>query len=204
MDDRPRPAEVPDPRLWVRLAPGWTPDPGLRWYIAGSSLTHRGHFHVCRETGYQHRTVNVGDVTETSPEAAIWINGFLHGQLPKPEEFLGRDDALILAEDAEDERRWRDWNRRFLARGFEPSRLGPLPPRDPRLSDLGVPLAWCYVGDRYRTWVDGDWRLAEPQPETPDESGWFWPGSECETAGAHELCDDGDLTYCERCHLVEA
>jgi hypothetical protein len=127
--------------LWVRLAPEVGPDPELRWLIAGSASTHRGRFHLCSTAGDLHRSASLYEVIEASHEALWWLDGFLTGQRASLWEFLGSDDELFEASDADDVKRWEAWNRRLVEDGDCPSSLERLPARDGRLGDLGAPGA---------------------------------------------------------------
>jgi hypothetical protein len=174
----------------------------MRWLIFGSAHTHRGHFHVCSSVGEEHRSVNAADVVEMSTEAAWWLDGFLQGQQADLWEFLGRDVVLFEAADADDELRWREWNDRFRRLGH--GHLSTLPNRTPQLSEFEAPVPWCYVGGMYRVWRDADWRVADPQPNNPDDDGGFWPGSQCATLGEHDLEQiDENLIICQRCHEAD-
>ena len=193
----------PDDRFWVRLGGGWTPDPDLRWRINGNGHTHRGHFHVCAIGQDLHRTVNMGDVVETSPDAGVWLAGFLSGQEVDLFEFMGSSDELCDAADEADFVRWQRWNEEFRRLGYSPSPVRPVPPAAVELRALVDPLAWTYVADLYRVWRDGAWVVAEPQPvPTADRRGWTWPNTRCASRGHHSLEQIGSVTVCEDCHQV--
>jgi hypothetical protein len=182
-----------------------TPDPKLRWRIDGSAHTHRGHFHVCAIGDDRHRSVNMGDVIEASPEAGLWLAGFLHGQESDFFEFIGSSDELDEAADEHDYDRWRAWNERFRALGYAPSQLNEMPPPVPELDEIVEPRPWAFVAGLYRVWTDGVWRVANPQPVLGDPDateGWTWPGTRCETRGHHSLEDLEEVTMCEDCHQV--
>jgi len=191
----------PNPALWVRLSSQESTHADLRWLIAGSARTHRGHFHVCSADGEHHRSVNLADVAEASGPARTWIDGFLHGQEATLWEFLGEDIALYDAAGPDDEQRLNAWNRRFLELGYGP-RLEVLPARSAALDKVDPPLPWCYVGGLFRVWSQNEWRVAVPQPPSEDDSGWLWPGSECAYLDEHDLGDDGEFSLCGRCHRV--
>jgi hypothetical protein len=184
-----------------------TPDPNLKWRIDGSAHTHRGHFHVCAIGEDQHRSVNVSDVVEASPEARIWLAGFLHGQEPEFFEFMGRSEELDDAADEADYERWSDWNDRFRALGYAPSSLGELPPPILELDHVVDPMPWAFVGGLYRVWHDGAWQVAAPQPtltRSGAKEGWTWPGTPCEERGHHSLEQLDKIMLCEDCHEVSA
>jgi hypothetical protein len=128
----------PDERIWVTLKPEWTPDPDLRWSIEGSAHTHRGHLHVSARDRSLLATVHPGDITGASPEAWLWIDGFLRGQEAGLFEFLGRSLDLYDNHDDGDIARWLAWNQCFRRHGWAPP-LRPVPAADPVLSELSGP-----------------------------------------------------------------
>ena len=152
----------PDERIWVRLGPQRTPDPDLRWLIEGSAHTHRGHLHVSAQDGSLAATVHPGDITDASPEARLWIDGFLRGQEAGLFEFLGRSLDLYDNHDDGDVARWLAWNQRFRRHGWAPP-LWPVPAADPALNGLSGPQPWSYSGGRFWVWRDA-WVVADPQP----------------------------------------
>ena len=193
----------PDERMWVRLKPEWTPDPDLRWSIEGSAHTHRGHLHVSARNRSLLATVHPGDITEASPEAWLWIDGFLRGQEAGLFEFLGRSPDLYDNHDDGDVARWLAWNQRFRGHGWAPP-LRPVPAADPMLNELSGPQPWAYSGGRFWVWQEGRWAVADPQPQDPDPDspGQAWPGTRCVRRGHHLLADCGAISVCEDCHLT--
>ena len=150
----------PDERIWVRLRPECTPDPDLRWSIEGSANTHRGHLHVSARDGSLLATVHPGEITEASPEAWLWIDGFLRGQEAGLFEFLGRSLDLLDNHDDGDIARWLAWNQRFRRQGWAPP-LWPVPAADPVLSELSGRQPWAYSAGRFWVWqtAPGSWRI---------------------------------------------
>ncbi|MBV9448269.1 MAG: hypothetical protein JO345_20480 [Streptosporangiaceae bacterium] len=196
----------PDERIWVTLKPGWTPDPRLRWSIDGNAHTHRGHLHVSARRSELQMTVHAGDIADASPEARLWIDGFLCGQEAGLFEFLGCSPRLYDSHDEEDISRWMAWNERFRHRGWAPP-LHTMPRPDPALDGVAAPQPWTYVAGRFRVWQDGAWTEADPQPEDAeqDNPGRVWPGTICSQRGYHELAVCyGSTTICESCHFVMA
>jgi hypothetical protein len=181
-----------------------TPDPNLKWRIDGSAHTHRGHFHVCAIGEDRHRSVNMSHVVEASPDALIWLAGFLHGQEPEFFEFMVRSDELDEAADEADYDRWRDWNDRFRKLGYPPSELNELPRPIPELDYVVDPVPWTFVGGCYRIWQHGAWQVATPQPalNAVGREGWAWPGTLCEERGRHCLEQLDRISLCEDCHEV--
>jgi hypothetical protein len=202
--DRGWPVPWPDDRFWIRLG-RMTPDTNLKWRIDGSAHTHRGHFHVCAMGLDEHRSVNMLDVIEASPEAQIWLAGFLHGQESDFFEFIGRSDELDEAADQDDYERWMAWNERFRQLGYAPSAPNEMPPMMPQLSSVTDPRPWVYVAALYRVWQDGHWEVSDPQPVLSDADatqGWTWPGTPCELRGHHSIDQVGEIALCEDCHQV--
>jgi hypothetical protein len=193
----------PDERIWVTLKPELTPDPALRWSIEGSARTHRGHLHVSARDGSLLATVHPGDIAEASPEAWLWIDGFLRGQEAGLFEFLGRSLGLYDNHDDGDSARWVAWNERFRRRGWAPP-LWPVPAADPALDELDGAQPWAYSGGRFWVWQDGAWLVADPQPPDPDPDnpGRAWPGTSCVQRGNHRLATLGELSACEDCHWI--
>ena len=195
----------PDDRIWVRLKSRWTPDPNIRWRIDGNAHTHRGHFWVSALDETVTRTVNATDVVDASPEARLWLDGFLRGQEATLFEFMGSSEDLLARADAEDLARWQDWNTRFRATGSAPG-LNHLPASVDALGLIADPQPWCYVAARYWVWGDGAWVVATPQPdEVEPVLGWAWPNTICASRGHHSLADAyGPISVCEDCHEVTA
>jgi hypothetical protein len=196
----------PDDRIWVRLKPGWTSDPNIRWRIEGNAHTHRGHFHVSARNGSLSRTVNAADVVDASPEARLWLDGFLRGQEATLLEFMGSSEDLLARVDDDDLARWQTWNARFRANGSAPG-LNHLPPRVQALGRIADPVPWCHVAGRYWIWQEDAWVVASPQPDaTQAVAGWAWQDSICAARAHHSLSDDdyGPVVVCEDCHEVTA
>jgi hypothetical protein len=193
----------PDERVWVTLKPELTPDPDLRWSIEGSAHTHRGHLHVSARGGSLQATVHPGDIATASPEARLWIDGFLCGQEAGLFEFLGRSLEQYDNHDDDDIARWLAWNERFRRRGWAPP-LWPMPAADPVLDDLSGPQPWAYAGGRFWVWQDSAWIVADPQPQdpAPDNPGQAWPGTMCVQRGHHLLASLGAISACEDCNYV--
>lgn len=193
----------PDERVWVRLKPGWTPEPGLRWLVEGSAHTHRGHLHVSARGGSLRATVHPGDIADASPAGWLWIDGFLRGQEAGLFEFLGRSPERYDSHDDGDIARWVAWNERFRRLGWAPP-LRPVPAASPVLDEFPGPCPWAYSGGRFWVWQDGVWAVADPQPhgQDPGYPGRAWPGTVCMQRGHHLLASFGPVTACEDCHYV--
>jgi hypothetical protein len=169
-----------DERIWVTLKPDWTPDRDLK------------------------PTVHPGDIAGASPEARLWLDGFLCGQEAGLFEFLGSSVELLdMADDDDDVVRWKAWNAGFRRRGWAP-RLQTMPSADPALDELPVPQPWVYVGGRFWVWQAGAWVVEDPQPAgaDADSPGWARPGGICAQRGHHLYADFGSFSACEDCHHV--
>jgi hypothetical protein len=159
---------------------------------------------VSARRGDLRMTVHAGDIADASPEARLWIDGFLRGQEAGLLEFLGCSPELYDSHDEEDINRWMAWNDRFRRRGCAPP-LHAMPQPDPVLDAVAAPRPWTYVAGRFWVWQDGAWTEADPQPEDagPGNPGQVWPGTICGQRGYHELAVCyGSATICEDCHLV--
>ena len=134
------------------------------------------------------------EVLDASDVSRAWIDGFLAGNEPQPDEMFG---AGIYDADESDPRwrRWRDAVRQFRATGFWAH--GPwhdlIPfPRGARLPEF----VWTLRGDEVWTWDSVSWVRAEPQPERHTQ---LLLDTVCEQRGhhdvtavtsAHAVCDD--------------
>jgi hypothetical protein len=192
----------PNDRVWVRLTPGWTPDPDILWRVEGNAHTHRGHFHVSALDGTLTRTVNATDVVDASLEGRFWLGGFLRGQEATLFEFMGRSEELLDGVDDDDLARWQDWNARFRLNGSAPP-LNDLPPSVEVLRHIVEPVPWCHVAGRYWVWRDGGWLVASPQPDGAENvAGWAWPDTVCASRRHHSLEVHGVVAVCQDCHEV--
>lgn len=113
--------------------------------VLGAAYTHRGHLHVSARDGSLLATVQPGDITDASPEAWLWIDGFLRGHEAGLFEFLGRSLDLLDNHDDADIARWLAWNQRFRRHGWA-SPLWPVPAADPVLSELCRRSRTCVTG----------------------------------------------------------
>jgi hypothetical protein len=193
----------PDERIWVTLKPDWTPDPDLKFSILGSAHTHRGHLHVSARGRDLNPTVHPGDIADASPEARLWLDGFLCGQEAGLLEFLGSSVELLDAADDDDVVRWKAWNAGFRRRGWAPP-LETVPSADPALDELAAPQPWVYIGGRFWVWQAGAWVVEDPQPTDADadSAGWALPGGRCAQRGHHLYADFGPFSACEDCHHI--
>jgi hypothetical protein len=98
-----------------------------RCFLGGNAHTHPGHIHAWSEELGALVTIRKDDVTEASPLARAWIDGFLVGNEPDFADWLGvpweEADEHYHADDpmfAE----WTDDLRRFRQRGWIPLRSG--------------------------------------------------------------------------------
>jgi hypothetical protein len=156
--------------------------PDIRWPIEGNAHTHRGHFHVSARDGGLSRTVNAADVVDASPEARLWLDGFLRGQEATLFEFMGSSEDLLDRVDDDDLARWQTWNARFRTNGSAPG-LNHLPPPVEALGRIDNPAPWCHVAGRYWIWREPEDRriscaiptlLATTGTSTPT-SPWRFP-----------------------------
>jgi hypothetical protein len=157
-----------------------------RLYIVGNAHTHPGWMHVYAPSIDRGYIVSLSEIAEMSNLARVWIAGFLAGNEPSLNDYLGCDDAGDLADDDPDVLRWIEACRRFRSTGDLP----PLYIVDPtglcrrtpgcRLCPFGIRQASkCGPG----TANGEEWSLADPQPDLVWNS--FLAGTFCDQRGWH-------------------
>ncbi len=188
-------------------------DCGGRDYLIGNPHTFRGRIAAyCphEDVGF---TVSKQDIDVLSPSAQAWLEGYLAGAEPEPQEVFGPD---IHDVGVEDERwvRWQQLVRDFRASGtwllqdwWDPA---PLPAGVDLPALLAVPaVPWVVRGAEVWTWQqegqERGWVRAQPQPAL---SRGFLVGSACERRDDH---DEEVVAFSERqwmcrdCgHLIES
>jgi hypothetical protein len=187
-----RPPEA-DERRWV-VVQGFDG----RCYVIGNCHTFRGRMACWSESTGQTFAFSQSEVLDASDMSRAWIDGFLAGNEPQPEEMFG---IGIYDADDSDPRwsRWRDAVRQFRATGHWPHGpwhdVMPFPPST-RLSAF----VWTLRGDEVWTWDGASWIRAEPPPERHFRS---LRGTVCDQRGHHDLtavtsvhsvCDDCGYT----------
>jgi hypothetical protein len=173
----------------------WVESGGERGYIVGNARTHRGLFHVCFPDRRYLSTVSAYQLTATSTEARYWLRGFLTGQEPSIDEYLGRDRSEEDYNPTDEERaRYITFLERCVNEGSHP-RLNKRPDRALVITDaeraeirLDPWRPWTYVGERVLVPDGAEWVEADPQPEI--DGPWF-TGPVCAERG---YCD---LTWLE-------
>jgi len=138
---------------------------------------------------------------DASPAARAWVDGFLAGNEPRPEDLAGPDIHNL----DDDDERWGQW--RTAVREFRRTGLdrwpdwwspGPLPASAPLA--VGV---WCLRGCQVWQWADGTWSYTRPQPDLD----WrYLPGSVCAQREDHApvpLAPDDDREVCRDCGFLE-
>ena len=180
-----------DERLWVTIE-----GCDERHVLVGNPHTHQGRMAVrCpRHGGFN---ISRSDVVDASDLARVWIDGFLNGSEPRPEDMFG--DGIHLLDDDHDPRwlRWRAAVGEYRRTGdwpYDPwRRLVPAP-------DL-PDGAWTLRGDEVWRWDGARWGLAEPQPALH----WkMLAGSLCDERGHCDLEDRSRHSVCVGCAHVSA
>lgn len=146
-----------DEDLWVRVR-------GVgKVYVVGNAHTFFGRMAGYAEAIEHGYTFSLDEVEDQSPRAGAWMAGFLAGNEPDLDEYLGFDEVWDLADDDPDVVRWHEALQRFGQTGYMP----PLPKRAHKLIPLilgfrlvvyGTPqVNWCGSGtaragqSRYRS-----------------------------------------------------
>jgi hypothetical protein len=83
-----------------------------RCYLVGNGHTHRGRMAAWSSRLGRRITLSKDEIEEAAPKAETWIDGFLAGNEPPPEELFG--PSILDADDADP--RWTSW--RMEVRGF--------------------------------------------------------------------------------------
>ncbi|MGH2888902.1 MAG: hypothetical protein ACRDNJ_04655, partial [Solirubrobacteraceae bacterium] len=94
-------------RLWVTLR-----ENGQAAFLAGGAHTHPGLFRIHEVGQVTSRPCSLHELAEMSPDAAVWLSGYLHGAVPR-------------GPDPEDEHAIREWTEKrevFLRSGAWPGR----------------------------------------------------------------------------------
>ena len=206
--------------LWVTLSDAWSDVvPKRRWVIGGNSHTNRGRFTVYANVDGEEMslTVDVSAVVDASPEARIWLDGYMCGYEPDP-----YDSAPNKPERSdEDHRLWLEYTEAFYRDGSDSMVIAPLPIVSPTAMSLSDPPAWTFRYARWWLLRKGAWVVADPQPahitaEAAADLGWSWPGSTCDIAEEHDpemyeaaedaLADGTALQteYCSICHEISS
>src|SRR5258708_24230173 len=84
---------VLDRRLWVVLFDD------TKGILVGNPHTYPGRFNVWSMQDNEAITCSLEDIREASPEARLWLEGYLAGNEPSPYLFFG-DRAEELADDS--------------------------------------------------------------------------------------------------------
>lgn len=160
--------------------------------------THTGRIGVW-STALGHGVfISAAEVSDASPEAQAWIDGYLAGGEPGPAGMFGREIYKLPDSDPKWDR-WRDAVKRFRASGYWTGGswmdLSPIEPS----ANLVQP-AWTRRGDELWEWDGSRWSPAEPQP--PWE-GRERPGSLCESDGHSLAVLDARHLQCENCGLTD-
>ncbi len=186
-----------DPELWV-TAEGYQG----RLFLVGNAHTHLGRMYAWSDELQDGTSISKYEITDASPAARRWIEGFLSGSEPGPAEYLGID-PLAEADLSDDDPAYGRWQA-ALADYHERGTLPPLTrvPTVPFSADVSLPhVPWVYAGGQVWTWRDGAWGVADPQPAL---EGPHLVGSQCATRGYHDMEGGDERHYsCIDCGLTE-
>ena len=180
--------------LWVEA------DGFGRCRLLGNAHTFPGRIAAWSETLASNVTISRSDVRDASPEAWAWIEGFLAGNEPELNEFLGMDAPA--AEDLPDDdtglQRYEQALANFHSTGSMPLPLSARPtlPPPPGLS----PEPWSAAGGEVLGWNGTAWVPLEVQPQI---NFGVLAGTVCDKRGHHELQYVGEHhVFCGDCGEV--
>jgi hypothetical protein len=188
-----RPAFTPpDENLWVMVRGTG------KVYVIGNAHTFFGRIAGYSESLRSGYIFSLSEVEDASPSARAWIDGFLAGNEPDLDEYLGFGEVWDLGDNDPDVVRWIDACRRFRRGGYMP----PVPKR-PRRQVPANPLLpkgrlWSPAGEQVWVWDGEGWSIELPQPQLIDND--FLVGTVCDERArhaewtaippAHEVCCD--------------
>lgn len=192
-----------DDALWVRLTSG------ALGYLDGNPHTRRlgvGVWDTSERLGY---LSSLADIEAMSDASRAWIAGYLHGNEPGLEEYLGVDHEHEYSDD--EWRQWRIMLERYWQTGLCPPLnrrpTSPIPMTEAmrRAVKLRPWEPWAYAGERVWVQRGGQWAMADPQPEVDFDGTRV--GSVCDGRFGHEMEEFDDApgwTVCVDCGLVDA
>jgi hypothetical protein len=161
-------------------------------YLDGNAHTHLGRFGVWYPDERDGFATSHDEIVSMSEEAACWLAGFLAGNEPGLEEYLGIQ-YLDPQPDAtrEDVTRWHAFTERFRRTGYCPP-LGlrpdvPLVLTEKERAEMRVQgelRPWAQAGERVWVPVGDTWVEADPQPDLVDGE---LAGTICAERGYPEL-----------------
>jgi hypothetical protein len=173
----PDPTPEIDERLWVELT-----DSDGRWYISGNPHTFPGRFDVWSPVIESALTVSKSDIAKASDAAWWWIAGFLSGNEPSLDDYVGADAYEAGIDDEHPAfRRWRAAIDHFRRTG-DTMILERRPVRPMPVATVNGHVPWVWVGGELWEWTGTDWRVAADQPslsEFPGLTPIVLPGTVC-------------------------
>jgi hypothetical protein len=171
-----------------------------RLFLGYNPYTHIGRIGVWVPSLGHGTRISLSDVTDASPLARAWLDGFLAGSGPDPEVMFG-DGIYDLPDDHPPWKRWREALHEFRHTGdWEAGRWVEVTAIEGDV-DLVQP-AWVRRGPEIWVWTGTAWAEAEPQPA------WSWAfltGSICEIRQTHsedEVGIDDRHTQCGDCGRI--
>jgi len=184
------PFSPPDTNLWVTIRHVG------KVYLIGSAHTYFGRIAGYSEALGGGYIFSKGEVEEYSTGAALWLEGFLAGNEPDLDEYLGFPEVWDLADSDPDVLRWVAACRRFRETGYMP----PLPRRPHKILPANPLLPkgrlWHPAGEQVWVWDGEGWSVEVPQPQLVDDD--FLAGTVCDDRAhhsewvaippAHEVC----------------
>ena len=148
-------------------------------------------------------TVSKSDIADASEAARWWIEGFLNGNEPTLDEYVGTDayDAGIIDESHPAYRRWRNALDHFRRIG-DTMNLARRPDRPMPIETVNGHIPWIWVGGELWIWTHGQWRVSEEQPplsDFPVATPLVLPGTVCVDQNHEMEVVGNDYVACTNC-----
>ena len=186
------PLAPPDVDLWVRVRGAG------KVYLVGNAHTSFGRIAGYAEALQCGYVFSVNEVEDMSASAGAWLAGFLAGNEPDLDEYLGFGEVWDLGDRDPNVLRWIEACRSFRQTGYMP----PLPRRPHKVVPANPLLPkgrlWHPAGEQVWVWDGEGWSIEIPQPQLADNS--FLVDTVCYDRGnhaewiaippSHEVCRD--------------
>ncbi len=165
--------------------------------LDGNAHTFPGRISAWSETLGTWVTIDRRDIREASPEAWVWIDGFLTGSEPEFHEFLGLepDEVDFVPQEDASWPRYQAVLEEFRQTGSLPIPLNPRPRKPPPTGLTSEP--WTIAAGQVLRWDGSTWVTQQPQPELLYA---LLVGTACDEQQHHRM-EEGDDNYaaCRDC-----